>query len=137
TLLGKAIQDAGNVVLPQWDVGGRRLRPVLQWQAKHLNDPGPADFGLVNLTEDDDFFTRRQQLLIKDAEAMRAQPQFALALAATARSWRFQWTEAGLMLQGARVPLDAEQKLRINYVGPPGAFKVVPLHDVLQAARKE
>jgi adenylate cyclase len=134
TLLGKAIQDAGNVVLPEWTVSRQRLRPVMQWQLKHLTDPGPADFGFVNATEDDDFFLRRQQLFVRDSDGV-GQPCFGLALAAMARGWKIDWTDEGLFLQGDRVPLDEEQKLRINFVGPPGTFEVLPLIEVLAAAR--
>lgn len=135
TKLGQAILDAGNVVLPEWDLSGRRLRPVLQWQLKHLTDPGPSDIGFVNLTEDDDLFLRRQQLYARDPETGLGHPQFALALAALARGWKFDWTDAGLFLEGNRVPLDDVQKLRINFVGPPDTFKVIPLIQALAAAR--
>lgn len=135
--LGLAIRDAGNVVLPEWEINGRRLRPVLQWQAKHLMDPGPEDFGFVNLTEDDDSFVRRQQLFVRDAKTGRRRTQFALSLVAMARGWKIEWIDGDLFLQGSRVPLDDEQKLRINFVGPPGTFKVIPLVDVLAAARGE
>src|SRR5262249_31458723 len=63
TTMGLAIEQSGSVVLPQWQVDGQLLRPLLQWQLKALSDPDPlgTDFGLVNLTEDGDQFVRRQQ----------------------------------------------------------------------------
>jgi adenylate cyclase len=36
---------------------------------------------------------------------------------------------------GRRVPLDAQQRLRINFVGPPDSFPLVPFHEFLDAAR--
>lgn len=81
--MGEAVRDAGNVVLPELRDGKDRWqRPLLQWQLKALNPElgEPTDLAFVNLTEDDDQFVRRQQLLSTDGK--RASMHFALALQA-------------------------------------------------------
>lgn len=135
TKLGHAIQDAGNVVLAEWKIQGKWQRPLPQWQLKALIEPGPNDFGFVNLTEDDDYFLRRQQLLVREGE--QAHQQFALSLFAIAHHTTAEWTPEGLRTAGELVPLDLEQELRVNYVGPPGTFPVVSFKDVLDAARNQ
>jgi CHASE2 domain-containing sensor protein len=137
--MGEAIRDAGNVVLAQSRVGDHWERPLLQWRLKAL-DPKRAeltDLGFVNCTEDGDQVVRRQQLLVRDGNT--AVPHFALALFARARAADFQWDDPHgtihvVRLGGDTLPLDGEQKLRINYVGPPGTFAPVPFHQVLAAA---
>jgi len=137
TKMGLAIERSGNVVLPEWRVEGRTLRSLLQWQLKALDAPDKngTDFGFVNLTEDDDQFIRRQQLA---ANAGDETIQFALALVAKSRrtSVSFDPGRDQLRLGNEVIPLDAEQKLRINFVGPPGAFPPVALSRVLRAARE-
>jgi CHASE2 domain-containing sensor protein len=134
--LGAAILDAGNVVLPQWRLEDRWERPLLQWRLKEWLKPELTDLGFINLTEDNDQFVRRQQLVIRDGNAMV--PHFALALWARARGAAITWDDEHSTLQvgGEPVPLDDEQELRINYVGPPGTFPPVPFHKILTAARK-
>jgi adenylate cyclase len=136
--LGNAILQAGNVVLPRWRSEGRWRQPLPQWRLKAFLSPDPnrTDLGFVNLTEDADQFVRRQQLLVRDGE--EAVPSFALALYARSRGTGFRWDEAGgrLFVGEETVPLDAEQKLAINFVGPPRSFfPVLPFRDVLAAAR--
>jgi adenylate cyclase len=136
TKLGRAIQDAGNVVLAEWKLKDRWLQPVWQWRAKSLLDPGQTDFGVVDLTQDEDRFERRQWLLRRDGAASRM--HFSLALFVQAQHIKkVEWDDENeeLLLDGETVPLDAEQKLRINYVGPPETFPVLPLREVLAAAR--
>jgi len=133
TKLGQAIQQAGNVVLAEWKLGDRWLRPLPQWRWKHLLDPRPTDLGFVNLTEDADQFVRQQQLIIRDGEEFRL--HFALALFAAARKAEATWDAGGLQVDGIRVHLDADQKMRINFVGPPGSFPIVPFRAALAAAR--
>jgi class 3 adenylate cyclase len=135
TKLGALIQDAGNVVLSEWKLEDRWLLPLPQWRLKALMEPGPTDSGFVNLTEDDDHYVRRQQLLIPDGGQGRM--QFALALFAKAQHIKeVKWEEADqtLRLDGERIPLDDEQKFRINFAGPPGTFPVMPLREALAAA---
>jgi class 3 adenylate cyclase/CHASE2 domain-containing sensor protein len=136
--MGQAILEAGNVVLAQALLDGRPQRPLWQWQTKYLNDEtrAPTDLASVNLTEDGDQFIRRQQLLFRDgAEAI---PHFALALYARARGAAIEWDDARRQLSvgGERVPLDAEQMLRINFAGPPGRFQPLPFREVLAAGRE-
>jgi len=100
---------------------------------RDLLEPSPTNVGFVNCTEDADYFLRRQQLYVHDAD--RARLHFALALAARARGAAVTWGPAGLRLGEEPVPLDEEQRLPINYVGPPGTFPVIPLRDLLAAAR--
>jgi CHASE2 domain-containing sensor protein len=137
TTMGLAIERSGRVVLPEWRVEGQRLRPLAQWQLKALEDPDPngADFGFVNLTEDGDEFMRRQQLA---AHAGQDTIQFAFAL--VARSMRkpisYDARRKQLMVGATAIPLDSEDMLRINFVGPPGTFPCATLYQLLRAARQ-
>jgi CHASE2 domain-containing sensor protein len=136
--LGEAILEAGNVVLPQRRIENHWELPLRQWQLKAL-DPEhreSTDLGFVNCTEDDDQFVRRQQLLIADRDQNTAVPHFALALLARARNTNFSWDDARQELRfgDESIPLDSEQKLRINFAGPPGTFPAMPFRDVLRAA---
>ena len=136
--MGKALRQADNVVLPQWylEQSDEWLRPIPQWLTRDL-DPFTgqgADLGFVNFNEDSDHFVRRQQLLAHERD--EAAGQFALALYARARGQVVKWDEDGTpVVAGERIPLEQGQFLRINYVGPPGAFPVVPFRDVLAAAQ--
>jgi adenylate cyclase len=136
--LGKAIYDADNVVLakrlvPAATEAGTRdawLLPLTQWRFKSLTDRARAtDLGFVNLTADRDHFFRRQQLVTPGGDL-----HFALAVYAVAAGVDVHWQD-GLVVGGERVPLDEQQCLRVNFVGPPGTFPVVPFHEALDAAR--
>jgi CHASE2 domain-containing sensor protein len=135
TTMGTAIEQSGAVVLPEWQLEGRSLRPLLQWQLKALTDPDPhgTDFGLVNLTEDGDQFVRRQQLAVRTGKESVSY-QFALALISKAQQTPVSWDpERGQLSLGREtVPLDAAQMMRINFVGPPGT---VPTTSPGRAAR--
>jgi CHASE2 domain-containing sensor protein len=135
--LGQAIRQAGNVVLPEWLVEDEWQKPLMQWQVKAL-DPQrgePTDFGFANLTEDGDQFVRRQQLLTREGD--QAVPQFALALYARSQGEGLEWDERGRPVVGGQVvPLEEDQFLRINYVGPPGTFRAVPFREALAAAKE-
>jgi CHASE2 domain-containing sensor protein len=139
TTLGLAIERSGKVVLPEWRVEGATLRPLVQWQLKSLGDPDPdgTDIGLVNLTEDGDQFVRRQQLAARTGEDTMSY-LFALALVARSRQTPVSWDpeRKQLRLGGQAIPLDRDQMLRINFVGPPGAFPTTKLSQVLEAARR-
>ena len=135
TLLGAVINEAGIVVLPEWRLEEGWMRPVIQWQLKHLTKHGEHDFGFVNFTEDADLFLRRQQLFFDDTQTHERRFHFALALVAQANGWKIRSTDDGLFLDHERVPLDDEDRLRINFFGPPGTFKTIPFHTVLEAAR--
>ena len=138
TKMGLAVERSGTVVLPEWRMGGQAQRPPFQWQLKALDDPDPlgTDFGLVNLTEDGDQFVRRQQLAIRTENGSLVY-QFALALVARARGMPISWESGSrrLLLGSASVPLDADQMMRINFVGPPGTFPRIPLSRALESAR--
>jgi adenylate cyclase len=137
--LGNAVLEAGNVVLPELRFEGRWQRPLPQWWLPKVAlraDPSHTDLAFVNLTEDADQFVRRQQLLVRDADDWV--PQFALALYSRSQGAAICWDEAagGRLLVGKEViPLDAEQKLAINFVGPPDSVPVLPFRKVLAAAR--
>jgi CHASE2 domain-containing sensor protein len=81
--MGRAVLDAGNVVLAQWKEGPGWKRPLPQWRLKALLDPGPTDLAFVNLTPDADQVVRRQALLVRDGG--EAVPQLALAVHCRAR----------------------------------------------------
>jgi adenylate cyclase len=135
--LGQAIVEANNVVLAkrllQVQDDGRHdvwLLPLTQWRFKALSDRAtPTDLGFVNLTEDPDQFFRRQQLFGPEGDL-----HFALALYSAATGQAVRWQQ-GLWVGSQRVPLDADDRLVINFVGPPGSFPVLPFQDVLAAAR--
>ena len=132
--MGKAVRDAGNVVLPEWHGEGAPLRPLWQWQLKALDSERgePTDFGFVNLSDDGDQFVRRQQLLVGDDKPYAL--QFALALYARDKKADVEKDgDHNPVVAGLRVPLDGT--MRINFVGPTGSFPVIPFRDVLADAK--
>lgn len=133
--LGRVVVEAGNVVLPRYWVNRAWVWPPLQWRIKSQLNPEPTDIAFVNFT-DDRPSVRRQQLLIRDGEEMV--PQFALALYARAQGAAIDWDDdrAELKVGGDPIPLDSEQMLRINFVGPAGTFPTTPFRDVLRKARE-
>src|SRR5262249_5810835 len=120
------------VVLPAWELKGGWMEPPPQWQLKHFLDPKPTDLGFVNLTEDDDHFLRRQQLHVGGDKAPL---HFALALFALEQAAEASWKDGRLYVGAEEVPLDAQGKLRVNFVGPTGSFPTVPFRDALKAAK--
>jgi adenylate cyclase len=130
--VGAAAAEAGNVVLAEaW------LEKEQQWLLSlslwHLQaELTKTDLGFVNWFEDDDHFVRRQKLTLGQGEATAY--SFALALLAVARRAQVE-VHGGVRIDGAPVPLDNEDKLRINFVGPPGTVARVPFHQILGAAR--
>jgi adenylate cyclase len=133
TRLGEAIKQAGNVVLPQWQVEGEWQRTIRPWRFKHDLDPAPWDIGFVNNTEDDDYFLRRQQLYVRDKDS--ALPHFALAMLQCGRKTEVGWRDGHLLIGGREIPLDHEQRLQVNFRGPPGSFDTVSFNHVLETAR--
>lgn len=140
---GQAAADVRGVVLPRVLTGGPAGLPLPQWRLAELRDalspdpPAiPLHLGFVDLTEDGDQFVRRQALMAKDGSGA-AGPHFALAVYARARGSEVQFDdEPGVLTVGGEpIPLDADQRLRINFAGPPGAFPVLPFREVLAAAR--
>jgi CHASE2 domain-containing sensor protein len=93
--MGEAIQVAGSVVLPEWRVENQTLRPLIQWQFNALTEPEQhrPDFGLVNLTEDDDQCVRRQQLAVRTGDDSLAL-SFAFGLLARSRRASISWDPA-------------------------------------------
>jgi adenylate cyclase len=141
TKLGAAIAEAGIVVLAEWKSRDpltseeRWLLPLPQWRFKHLMNPELTDLGFANITADPDHFLRRQTVFANDNETKQGLMHFALALYARATGVEPDWHDEQLWLAGQLVPLEADQTLRVNYVGPPGSFPTIPLQDVLTAAR--
>jgi adenylate cyclase len=128
--LGLAVAAAGNVVLAKRLLGDGWLLPLPQWRFKALGDQAqPTDLGFVNLDGDKDQFFRRQQLFGPEGDL-----HFALALYAVATGLPVEWDQ-GLWVGGQQVPLDEGQRLRVNFVGPPGSFPLVPFHEALAGAR--
>src|SRR5262249_53857882 len=112
-------------------------RPLIQWSIDSALSKVPGRFGFMNLTEDDDQFIRKQ-LLVDDPSKLAPEWSFGLALFACTRRDRIQpkVREGQLILGERRVPIDEKGQLRINFVGPPGAFPVVSLEQVLDAESK-
>ncbi len=129
--VGVAVLNAGNVVLPMWNVRSDRwILPAYEWQPFR---PDWNDLAFVNLTPDRDMFTRRQLLRAADDQG---QLRASLALAVFAEAMRFprEWFEQPqLQLDGKRIPLDSDGMLPINYLGPPGTVKTIPFRTVLAA----
>ena len=59
----------------------------------------------------------------------------SVALFAQARGAEVHWDGQSLWVGDQSVPLDDEQKLRVNFIGPPGSLPVLPFRDALAAAR--
>jgi adenylate cyclase len=137
--MGFAVEKAAIVTLPVWQVRKDEwLLPVTDWRLKAGNKPETADLGFVNFQEDGDQFVRRQQMIgkfkVQDGEALL--PQMALALYARMGGHDIDTDEDGRPLVGDEViPVDAEGKIRINYVGPPGSFEELSFQRVLDAAK--
>lgn len=136
--LGQLVLRSGRIVLPvRGDGDGGALLPVKQWwQPKRLLRRDKTDFGFVDLDEDGDQIVRRQSLLLGSGDD--ATPHLALALYARSRGEPVDWHAASGVprVGGQDVPLDAQGRLRINFVGSPEAiFPVVPFHAALDAAR--
>lgn len=144
--LGRAIREAENVVLPCWydaeQAGGAGDHspwqfPLLQWRLKALDEETRADTDLafVHLNEDGDHFVRRQQLLASEGGELRV--QFGYALYSVSRGEGVLHQQGVPLAGGEPVPLDERGCMLVNYVGPPGTFPVVPLHEALRRAASE
>jgi adenylate cyclase len=133
TRLGQAIVDAGNVVLAQWKIEGAWHETLPQWRLKHQLNPEPNDLGFVNVTEDDDYFFRRQRLYIRDGDSEI--PHLALAMLSRAGGKELHWRDGRLWLGEKPIPLDNQQHLLVNFRGPPHSIPTISFHDVLAAAR--
>lgn len=136
--LGEVVGKAGNVVLPKWLIaqGDKRqwLLPLYQWRVRE----GPTDLGFVNLTLDSDAFARRQSLRAADEQGEHVH----LALAVFAVAQRDQvspkWCLANPLVWNERtIPLDTDDELLINYIGPRGSFPTVSFQEVLDKARRK
>lgn len=132
--MGTAVMNAKQVVLSEWRVNGKWLRPIYQWLTKHDLDPAWTDLGFANLTVDDDTYFRRQQLRVQ-GDDQEAQPQFAVATFGLTNHLPATWFTADhLQLDGRNIPLDADGRLLVNFVGPPGTIPQIPFHQLLDAA---
>lgn len=134
--VGRIVAEADNVVLPKWLIpDSKPVQPVWQW--RKVWDVQWHDMGFVNLTLDGDAFIRRQQLFASVGDDA-VEECFAMAVLGKARGLDRDWwndaVDRGAALGGVPVPLDESERLRINYVGPPGTFETVPFYDVLRAA---
>jgi len=148
--MGQAVGRAGNVVLPVWIA--KNKFPPFEWTVP--SDRPWADLGFIDLAVDPDRCLRRQVLRLSDNQG-KLYANMALALlmksekngARTTPAVRdrreqpgaavFQeaWFEADVLwLDGKPIPLDADDCLPINYVGPAGSIRSVPFHEVFSAA---
>jgi adenylate cyclase len=138
------VVKSGHVVLPIRESEGKTLMPISQWWFfKQMEKSENTDFGFTDLDEDGDQFIRQQSLFLGDGES--SFPQFALAL--YARSFtpplKVDRDPATGMprVGGHRIRTDSDGRMRINYVGPPGTFPVIPFpvipfREALRAARE-
>lgn len=142
TAVGKAVRDAGNVVLPvSFPPAPRKSRwPVDQWLLKYRDpdnrDPWGRDVGSIDLTEDADHFIRRAPI-VRVGDENQVYPGFALALTAweTHQPWRWDPQTKTVLLGDDTIPVTADGNITINWVGPPGTFPSVPFRQVLAAAK--
>ncbi|MFO0844016.1 MAG: adenylate/guanylate cyclase domain-containing protein [Gemmataceae bacterium] len=115
---------------------GRGERPLAASSApvalKALNEETRADTDLafVHLNEDGDRFVRRQQLLASEGGELRV--QFGYALYCVSRGEGVRHQDGVPLAGGDPVPLDERGCMLVNYVGPPGTFPAVPLHEALR-----
>lgn len=130
--MGQAVGQTGIVVLPEWMIPGEPpLRPIYEWLA--FPEPHWTNLGYVNVTMDADTIVRRQQLRAASSEG--PQPSLALAVFGRANRLPDAWfDQPTLRLDGTPIPLDAEGRMLINFVGPPGTIPFVPFGQVLAAA---
>jgi adenylate cyclase len=140
TLLGAAVQDAGNVVLAEWKLPDGWLRPIPQWNINSFLPElaRPTDLGFVNISPDDDQFLRRQQLAVlapHEGTQTIEHYHFALALVEVAQHLGCSCRDGRLFLADHEIPLDRDGLMRINFVGPPHTFPEVPFGVVLKAAQ--
>jgi adenylate cyclase len=129
-VMGEAVGQAGNVVLPVFYATG--TLPPDEWLAPSAKSW--ADLGFVDFRSDADSCVRRQKLRIDlQGEVL---PSFALALVIKARGFSREWLSSpGLVFGGKPVPLDSDEALPINYVGPAGTIRTIPFREVLGAAQ--
>jgi adenylate cyclase len=149
--LGAAACAAGNVVLPLvLGDDGRPVPPLTSW--RFCLDPGPGDslpqLALVDRGGDDDEIVRHFMI----AETVDGRPYDSLPVAVLrigpksdgparagddGNSGLISTDRSGsnVYVDYQPVPLDAANRLRINYVGPPGTIPHVSFRDVLAAAR--
>lgn len=142
TEVGKAVRNAGHVVLPvSFPPAPRKSRwPVDQWLLKYRDpdnrDPWGRDVGSIDLTEDADHFIRRAPI-VRIGDENQVYPGFALALSAwqTDQPWRWDPPTKTVLLGDDTIPVAADGTIAINWVGPPGTFPTIPFRTVLAAAR--
>jgi adenylate cyclase len=140
--MGRAVSEAGNVVLPCWPTPDGCLVPLPQWRFfQHESDRDSlTDMAFVNLLMDGDDFVRRQPLamhakLDEDGPEVPLVP-FALAVYAVSRHAKITLNDVDQpLIDGQPIPTDSDGTMRINYVGPPRTFPHLSFQDVLEAAR--
>ena len=145
TEVGKAVRDAaGGVVLPvSFPPPPRKSRwPVDQWLLKYHDpdhrDRWDRDVGSIDLVEDGDRFIRRAWI-VEPGDDHQVFPSFPLALAAWVENqpWRWEPREKKAYLGNDAIPMEKDNKLRINWVGPPNTFATIPFRTVLARARTQ
>ena len=95
--------------------------------------------GYANLTNDQDDFVRRQELLEAPkagtpTESLARSMAFLAVEKFTGKQARFVGDR--LFLGETELPVADDRFLTINYAGPPGTFPRVPLYQFIEAARK-
>ncbi len=123
--LGRAVARAGNVVMPMALGDDRLVRPLASWRTAE-------GYGLIEVDEDDDHFVRR----LAPAVTIVGEPYPRLALAVLEALGRAGERDGSLTVDGRIVPLDAEGRMRINFLGPPGTVPRVSFADVLEVAER-
>lgn len=134
TAMGRAVGQAGNVVLPMLISPGEKPQlPIYEWMP--TGELRWTDLGFAEMPGDSDRWIRRQPLRATDQQG-QCTPCFALAVYGMAQGFPQTWfADSPLKLDGQPIPLDDKGSLRINYVGPPGTIPSVPFYEVLEAAR--
>jgi len=129
---GEAIRSAGNVVLAR------------EVQIKHKKvtfvDPIPelskyASLGIVHPYQDQDYFIRRYDLIVKVQGQLY--PYFALQVAGKYLDIPIdeqfvKLSRSKIVLKNRNIPLDKKNKLLINYMGDRGSFSTIPIYKVFE-----
>ncbi len=130
-----AVQRGDNVVLIQRVTSQGVLRPLLGWWFSPSY--GPDRLACVELSEDPDFIARKQRLLFDCPVGdgfLRCRHLSVGLLEHVQQAGSRLIEREDLVFAGARVPLDSNDAIAINFVGPPGSFRTIPFWRVLRQA---